>query len=193
MKWEVFDKKRIFDRVHQIWEISLRFELFQGGVSNLCRWFVLEKGYAVAGLIFDPRAKKVLLVKQFRPMVIFFPEDTNYSWMVEIVAGGLKAKEDPLLAFLREVKEETSLELAKAEKIMSFYPSPGFYGERVHLFYAEFDSKQLTLNPQGLVEENENVLPVLLSLEEVRKKLLEGFFIDAKTILALQWLLLHKS
>jgi len=189
MKWEIIEKNLIYQKIAKIWEIRLRFEKFQGGFSQICHWFVLEKGNAVAGVLFDPKLKKVLLVRQFRPMGIFFPDDEQHQWMTEIIAGGLHTGENPKDGFLRECLEEAGIEPTNLKLIYRCYPSPGFYGERMYFYYAEFDSQNFNPTPKGLEQENENILPLLFSLEQIEKLLHEGYFADSKTIMGMLWLL----
>jgi len=68
------------------------------------------------------------LVKQFR-----------YPFMkitLEIPAGKLDKGEDPKAAGERELMEETGLKASHIEKLGSFYASPGFCDEEIHVYMA---------------------------------------------------------
>ncbi len=57
--------------------------------------------------------------------------------LVELPAGGRKPGEDPLDTARRELAEETGLTGGDWQAVASFYTSPGFCRERMHLFLAE--------------------------------------------------------
>jgi len=54
----------------------------------------------------------------------------------EIPAGKLDPGEKPEDCAIRELEEETSFIAGRIEKVASFYTSPGFSGEMMHLFIA---------------------------------------------------------
>lgn len=70
----------------------------------------------------------VYLVRQFR-----YPFS---KITLEIPAGKLDAGEDPKDAGMRELMEETGLLADSVEKLGSFYASPGFCDEEIHLYLA---------------------------------------------------------
>ena len=72
--------------------------------------------------------KRVLLVRQYR-----LPAG-KHMW--ELPAGKLDPGETPLQAAKRELIEETGYRAKKWEKLVSYFPSPGFVSERMHLFLA---------------------------------------------------------
>jgi len=72
---------------------------------------------------------RVLLVRQFR-----LPA-AKKLW--ELSAGRIDAGETPLAAAKRELREETGLRARRWTKLAAYWPSPGFLGEKMHLFLAE--------------------------------------------------------
>ena len=125
---------------------------------------------------------KVIFVEQYRKAM----ERT----LVEIPAGKLEKGEEPLLSAARELEEETGYEAAEMLPLISFYTSPGFADELVHIFLA----KGLTLkeNAAGL-DEDEFVDLLELSLEEAKECLANGRIMDAKTAYAVQYLELQEA
>ncbi len=73
----------------------------------------------------DPR---VLLIRQFRHAA------DGVIW--EIPAGRLDPGEAPEKCARRELAEETGMRAARLERLTTFYTTPGFTDERIHLFLA---------------------------------------------------------
>lgn len=69
-----------------------------------------------------------LLVEQFR-----YPFSTV---LLEFTAGKLEPGENPLDAANRELIEETGYEALEMTSMGLLYPSPGYLGEIIHLYYA---------------------------------------------------------
>lgn len=72
--------------------------------------------------------KKLVLVRQFRKPL----EKT----ILEIPAGKLEPGEDPRVCAFRELKEETGYRAEEMTPLVSFYTSPGFADEIIHLYVA---------------------------------------------------------
>jgi len=74
----------------------------------------------------DPR---ILLLRQFRHAA------DGYIW--EIPAGRLDPGETPEECARRELAEETGMRASRLERLTTFYTTPGFTDERIHLFLAD--------------------------------------------------------
>ena len=85
---------------------------------------------AVVPFLSDPAGDdpQILLLKQYR----YAAEDYLY----EIPAGRLDPGEDPADCARRELKEETGCSASSVEHLLTFYTTPGFTDERIHLFMA---------------------------------------------------------
>lgn len=70
----------------------------------------------------------VLLVEQYRKAV--------ERKTLEIPAGTLEVGESAEECAMRELIEETGFQAAKLDKLIEFYPSPGFSSEIIHIFKA---------------------------------------------------------
>lgn len=112
--------------------------------------------------------QKIILVKQFRKPV----EET----LIELPAGKLEAGEDPEECAARELAEETGYRAGKMEHLISFYTSPGFSDEIMHLFLAT-DLSPGESNP----DQDEMLQIVEVDLEKAVEMVLEGKIKDSKT------------
>jgi ADP-ribose pyrophosphatase len=125
---------------------------------------------------------KIVMVEQYRKAL----ERT----LIEIPAGKLEKGEEPRLSALRELEEETGYECKQLEWLISFYTSPGFADEIVHLYLARGLSKKE--NAAGL-DEDEFVNLIELTLDEALQYLKEQKIYDAKTAYAVQYLQLQEA
>ncbi|TXK83492.1 NUDIX hydrolase [Paenibacillus sp. N3.4] len=114
---------------------------------------------------------KMIVVEQYRK-----PLERS---QVEIPAGKLDAGEEPLHAALRELEEETGYRTDNVKLVSSFYTSPGFADEIVHLFIAE-DLVKGEANP----DEDEFLTCEAITLEQAQQYIREQRISDAKTIMA---------
>ncbi len=123
-------------------------------------------GVAIVGLTED---NEILLVRQFR-----YPyKETIY----EIPAGKLEKGEDVKAAGIREFSEECGATAEIFEPFGEVYPSPGYCGEIIRLFYA----KNITFGQQHL-DEDEFLDVIKMPIKEVVSKIMSGEIKDAKTI-----------
>lgn len=98
---------------------------------------------------------------------------------VEIPAGKLEPEEDVLTCAQRELLEETGYRAAHWSYLISFYTSPGFADERIHLFVAE----GLTAG-EAKPDADEFVNARAVSLDEAFELMEQGLICDAKTVTA---------
>lgn len=124
---------------------------------------------------------KLVMVEQYRKAL----ERT----LIEIPAGKLEPGEEPEKTAIRELEEETGYTCEKMEHVISFYTSPGFADEIVHVFLAK---KLRKLDTKKELDEDEFVELLEVTLEEA-EQLIEGRRIyDAKTVFAVQFLRLQQ-
>ena len=68
--------------------------------------------------------------------------------------------------------------------------SPGACSETVTLFWTEVDSK-IAQSIQGLADEGEDIRVCVMPIADTRAAIQDGRIVNAKTIIALQWLALN--
>ena len=103
--------------------------------------------------------------------------------LLELPAGKIDPGEDPAVTAAREMEEETGFRPREMQHVLSFYSSPGFCDELLHLFYS---NRLLETTPNH--EEDEEITIEFHSLDQALRQAFEGEIIDAKTLVALFWL-----
>src|SRR5690625_1542581 len=121
--------------------------------------------------------KKILFVEQYRKAL--------EKSLVEIPAGKLEQGENPEMTAIRELEEETGYTTNKLTYVTSFYTSPGFADEVIHIYLT--DELELLEEPVA-GDEDEFVELVELTLSEAEKYVKEQRIHDAKTNYAILYL-----
>ncbi|HHT62131.1 MAG: NUDIX hydrolase [Bacillota bacterium] len=113
----------------------------------------------------------IILVKQYRKPV---EKET-----IELPAGKLNKNEDPEDCAQRELQEETGFSGKLAYKF-SYYSTPGFSNEILHMFIA----RDLKVSPLQC-DEDEFVEKLEVSPHEAMHMIVKGEIMDAKTIIGI--------
>jgi ADP-ribose pyrophosphatase len=130
---------------------------------------VVEHPGAVVIIALDDEAR-VYLVRQYRHPI--------RRMLLELPAGSLEPGEEPLTAAKRELREEVGLEAGEWRVLGSFFSSPGFVNEHLHVFLAR-QLVQVDTDP----DEDEELTVVRRALTELSCRLDE--IPDAKSLAAL--------
>lgn len=112
----------------------------------------------------------VFLVRQFR-------RAAGHA-LLEIPAGSMEAGEEPEACLQRELAEEIGMRAERVAHMVSFYPSPGFLTEVVHVYVAH------KLSPHRRDAEEEDLEVVRMPLGRARA-LVGQEIVDAKSIIGL--------
>ncbi len=183
-KVEIENKRTLFKDIFTITETNLRFEQFKGEMSKPVRRLVFERGDSVAALLLNRDTQQVILTEQFR-----YPTyEKGPGWLYEVVAGMIDEGEQAEDAMRREIHEEIGYQAHELTHIATFYVSPGGSSERIVLYYAEVGNADRVSAGGGKASENEDIRQVDMSLSELWKALENNDIIDAKTLIAVQWL-----
>jgi ADP-ribose pyrophosphatase len=108
--------------------ISLRLDQVRLPDGKNAAREIIEHPGAAAIVPLDEKGQ-VHLVRQYR--------DAVDEEMLEIPAGKLEPGEEPPDCARRELREELGLEAASLEHLSSFYTTPGFSDEVMHIYLAE--------------------------------------------------------
>ncbi|MHB8152440.1 MAG: NUDIX hydrolase [Bacillati bacterium] len=117
----------------------------------------------------------IVLVRQYRHPL------RRMLW--EIPAGTAERDEEMVSGALRELAEETGFHARRIRPLGWLAMTPGFCDEVLHFFWAD----DLQAGTQSL-DEDEAIEVGVFSRKDARRLLHAGEIIDAKTVLALQWL-----
>ena len=188
-QFTVLDKIIGYDGFFRMEKYRLRHELFQGGWSPDITRECLERGHAVAVLLYDPEQDQVVLLEQFRIGALEFP---GGPWLLEIVAGIMddpsETAED---VARRETVEEAGCELLDLLPICHYLVSPGGASESIRLFCGRINAAGIG-GLRGLAEEHEDIRVHVVSRAEALDLLKAGRINSAAPIIALQWLELNR-
>jgi len=134
---------------------------------------VVVHGPAVAIVALD-LDENVMLVRQ--------PRVAAGGPLLELPAGGVEDGESPLVSAQRELREETGLHGGDWVEVATFFTTPGYSDEKMHLFLAT-GLERGEPSPEG----SEEIELVRVPFEEIGSLLAE--IEDAKTLAGLLLLL----
>jgi ADP-ribose pyrophosphatase len=161
----------------------MRKNIYQGRVVNLNLETVrLPNGATVeleiirhpgaAAIVALKDEETVLLIRQYR--------HAAGGYILEIPAGTLKPGEAPRDCAARELEEEIGFRASALEPVVTFFATPGFTDEVIHVF------KATGLAPGRQNLDHDEVLEVVeLPLREAIGRIGDGTIRDGKTIVGL--------
>ena len=188
--FRILQRREVFHRfIFRIDEVTLEYERFDGLMSGPLTRLVLNRGDSVAILLHDTQNHSIVLCEQFRAPTT----ETGSGWLVELPAGILESGAKPEECARRETAEETGYTVHALDPIASVYLSPGGSSERVHIFRAEVSQADQLASGGGLASEQEDIRLISLPSHEAFAMARQGLILDAKTLIALQWLELRTS
>ena len=186
---ELIGKEVVYDGYFRLERYRLRHRQFAGGIGPVLTREILERGQVAAVLPVDPARDRVVLIEQFRPGAWAADWD---PWLLECVAGVIEPGETPEELARREALEEAGCVITDLVPIATFLTSPGATTETVRLFCGRIDSEGVG-GLHGLSTEGEDIRATAMSVSEAVALLDEGRIVNAKTIIALQWIARHYS
>jgi ADP-ribose pyrophosphatase len=149
--------------------VRLRIDTVELPNGELAKREVIEHPGAAAIVPLDENGQ-VHLVRQYR--------DAVGEELLELPAGKLNSGEDPLDCARRELREELGLEAGSLALLSSFYSTPGFSDEVMHLYLAE-ELSHVTAqmdSDEFITAEKRSIFPLDKLIAELR---------DAKTIVGI--------
>ncbi|MCU9613773.1 NUDIX hydrolase [Caldibacillus lycopersici] len=167
---KTISSKKIFDG--RVIQLQVDEVLLPNGKTST-REIVKHPGAVAVIAITDEG--KMIMVEQYRKPL----ERT----LIEIPAGKLEQGELPERSAARELEEETGYSCTALEHLTSFYTSPGFANELLHIYKAD----GLKLENRLHTDEDEFVNVLEVTFEEAQQMVAEQKIYDAKTVYAVQY------
>jgi nudix-type nucleoside diphosphatase (YffH/AdpP family) len=187
MKYEIIQEEIVYDGFLRIRKAGVVYDAFEGEPISASRE-TLDSGDAIAVLLLEKDTDSLLLARQFR-----YPAVAGTSgWVIEIPAGKIEAGDTPLSRAAQEVREELGYAVENLQEIFVFYTSPGTSNERIFLFYGETTRKGQQEKGAGAKDQQEDIQLFRLPVAEIRDFMNGPELCDAKTLIALQWMLRHE-
>lgn len=159
------------DRVYSGKIINLRVDTVELPHQKYSKREIVEHPGGVAIIAVDSEGK-IPLVKQYRKAA----ED----FLLEVPAGKLEHGEKPIDSAKRELLEETGYQTDNLKELVSFYSSPGFTNEVIHIFLAT----DITIG-EAMPDEDEYIEMERYSIDELKEMIDTKRIIDSKSIVAI--------
>lgn len=139
------------------------------GVS--CELEIIRHPGGAVALAIDAQGR-ICLLRQYR--------HAAGGWLWELPGGRIEPGESALESVKRELREEAGVLAGQWAPLSSFFSTPGFCDERLHLFVAR------DLVQGAVATEQDEVLEVhWVALAEALARCRRGEIVDAKTIIGL--------
>ncbi len=181
MKYRILEKAICYQGFFRMECCTIEHETFDGGMLRVRREN-LERGDAVAVLLYDAERDEVLLLEQFRVGPAMRDE---HPWMLEIVAGMIDADESEEQAARRESLEEAGYMPEALHFLARYYVSPGGTSERISLYLAQVDRHRPYGEGGGMRKEQEDIRLFWCARRQAMQWLAQGRIRSGAPMLAL--------
>ncbi|MDO5971207.1 GDP-mannose pyrophosphatase NudK [Flavivirga aquimarina] len=150
---------------------------------------VYDRGDGAGILLYNKEKQTIILTKQFRMPT--YVNDNDDGFLVEICAGMLD-KDNPEACIIRETEEEVGYRIKEVQKVYEAYSSPGVMTEKMHFFIGEYTDDMKVNDGGGLDSEHEDIDVLEMPFSEAVNMLNTGEIVDTRTIVLLQYAMIHK-
>ncbi len=170
MKFRILNRSLLYQGFFRFEGFEVEHDKFDGGSLTIHRE-ILERGDAVAALLYDKHYDEVLLIEQFRigPAV-----RGDNAWMIEIVAGMVDEGETAESTVMRESVEEAGYEPSELSYLGKYYASPGGTSESLELYLGYVDKDRPVTDGGGLDDEHEDIRSFWVSRREAVAMVKDG-------------------
>jgi ADP-ribose diphosphatase len=186
---EILETKLAYRGYGRIDNYRLRHRLHDGRFGPAMLREVYHRGHVAAVLLYDPGRDAVVLLEQFRIGAYLAG---MRPWQTEAVAGMIDDGETAEAVARREAMEEAGLAVGALVPIARYLVSPGAITETVALYCGRVDSRGAG-GVHGLAAEGEDIKVETVPAGRLARMLEDGVIANALTIIAVQWLLLHRD
>ena len=184
---EILESKVLSDNWYVLRKVTFKYKLKDGSWQEQSRE-AYDRGNGATILLFNKSQRTVILTEQFRlPTFI----NGNPTGLLVEACAGLLDKENPEDCIRRETEEETGYKISEVKKIYELYMSPGSVTEILYFFVAEYSKDMKVTEGGGAENEHENIEVLELPFSEAVRMMNDGRIRDAKTVILLQYLIIH--
>jgi GDP-mannose pyrophosphatase NudK len=185
---KILQTETLSDSWYTLKKLVYEYSKPDGSVQTQTRE-VYDRGNGATILLYNKEQRTVILTRQFRlPTFI----NGNASGMLIEACAGLLDHDNPEDCAKREAGEETGYQVSVLEKIFEAYMSPGSVTEILHFYIAEYSASMKVAEGGGLDHEEENIEVLEIGVDQSMAMIRAGEIKDAKTIMLLQHIKLHK-
>ena len=181
-------KKLLSDNYYILKRVTFDYLMKSGEWVNQMRE-VYDRGDGAGILLYNKHKGTVILIKQFRMPT--YLNDNKDGFLVEVCAG-LLDQDNPEACIIRETEEEVGYRLKSVKKVYEGYSSPGVMTEKMHFFVGEYTDDMKVGAGGGLASEHEDIEVLEIPFEKAVGMLDNGEIVDTRTIVLLQYALIHK-
>ena len=181
-------KKLLSDNYYILKRVTFDYLMKSGKWVNQMRE-VYDRGDGAGILLYNKHKGTVILIKQFRMPT--YLNDNKDGFLVEVCAG-LLDQDNPEACIIRETEEEVGYRLKSVKKVYEGYSSPGVMTEKMHFFVGEYTDDMKVSAGGGLASEHEDIEVLEIPFEKAIGMLDNGEIVDTRTIVLLQYALIHK-
>jgi len=170
MNFKILKKETLYQGFFKYEGFQVKHDTFKGGSLTIDRE-LLERGDAVAMILYDKHYDEVLLIEQFR---IGPAMRKDNAWLIEVVAGMIDEGEDKVECAIRESIEEAGYAPSNVQYLGKTYASPGGTSECLYMYLGFVDKDKPVAEGGGLDEEHEDIRSFWVSREEAVKMAQDG-------------------
>lgn len=183
---EILERTTLSNKKYLLENIKFRLTNSKGEQQEQQREIYTRPDGAVL-LLYNPTKRTMLFTRQFRLVAALKSHENE---LLEACAGIIDHGERPEEAAIREAEEELGYRIEAVEKVMEAFATPGGVTEIIHFFIGQYTDEMKVNSGGGVAHEGEDIEIVELSFEDVKSKLANKEFNDAKTIILLQHLMI---
>ncbi|WP_276373768.1 GDP-mannose pyrophosphatase NudK [Chryseolinea sp. H1M3-3] len=184
---KIISSEVLSDNWYVLKKFTFKYQLHDGSWQEQVRE-AYDRGNGATILLYNKVKETVILTRQFRlPTFI----NGNPTGMLVEACAGLLDKENPEECIRRETEEETGYKINDVKRVFELYMSPGSVTEILYFFVAEYSEEQKVNEGGGAEHEHENIEVLELPLKKAISMMKNGEIRDAKTVILLQYVMLH--
>jgi nudix-type nucleoside diphosphatase (YffH/AdpP family) len=186
-KVKILENEVLSDNWYTLRKITFEYQKKDGAWETQSRE-AYDRGNGATILLYNKENRTVILTNQFRmPTYI----NGNETGMLIEACAGLLDLDNPEDCIRRETEEETGYKVHHVRKVFEAYMSPGSVTEILHFFVAEYSKDMKISEGGGLEHDQENIEVLELPFDEALQMMENGQIKDGKTIMLLQYAMIH--